>query len=114
LARMQTLELYELLSQRFGNIRVVYSGRGFHLHVLDSSVLWWTRKKRLNFANSLIKKGFVMDEWVTAGGIRMIRLPYSLNGLVSRIAMPLKPSELEAFDPLTDPRVIPSFLQKEA
>ena len=111
LARMQTLELYELLSQRFGNIRVVYSGRGFHLHVLDSSVLWWTRKKRLNFANSLIKKGFVMDEWVTAGGIRMIRLPYSLNGLVSRIATPLRPSELESFDPLADPRVSPRFLR---
>ncbi len=114
LARIQALELFELLSQRFEEIRIVYSGRGFHLHVLDRSVLWWTRRKRLNFVNSLIKKGFVMDEWVTAGGIRMIRLPYSLNGLVSRIAMPLMPSELDSFDPLTDPRVIPRFLQRKA
>ena len=114
LARMQVLELYELLSRRFGDIQIVYSGRGFHLHVLDDKVLWWTRKKRLAYANSLIRKGFVMDEWVTAGGIRMIRLPYSLNGLVSRIALPLKPSELESFDPLTDLRVIPSFLGERA
>jgi DNA primase catalytic subunit len=113
LARMQALELHELLSKKFEEIRIVYSGRGFHLHVLDRRVLWWTRSERLKFANSLIRKGFVMDEWVTAGGIRMIRLPYSLNGLVSRIATPLGPSELEAFDPLRDPRVIPGFLQAE-
>src|SRR6267143_1656724 len=90
------------------------SWRGFHLHILDDNVLWWTRKKRLAFANALIRKGFVMDEWVTAGGIRMIRLPYSLNGLVSRIALPLEPSELECFDPLMDPRVIPKFLRGKA
>jgi len=102
------------LSRRFGDIQIVYSGRGFHLHVLDKEALWWTRKKRLVYANSLISKGFDMDEWVTAGGIRMIRLPYSLNGLVSRIALPLKPSALESFDPLTDPRVIPSFLRGKA
>src|SRR5207245_232481 len=64
LARMQVLELYELLSRRFGDIQIVYSGRGFHLHVSDDKVLWWTRKKRLAYANSLIRKGFVMDEWV--------------------------------------------------
>jgi DNA primase catalytic subunit len=114
LARIQALELYELLSRRFSDIRIVYSGRGFHLHILDDNVLWWTRKKRLTFANALIRRGFVMDEWVTAGGIRMIRLPYSLNGLVSRIALPLEPSELESFDPLTDPRVIPNFLRGKA
>ncbi len=110
LAKMQALELSEVLSRRFSDVRLVYSGRGFHVHVLDDHVLWWTRKQRLDFANRLVRKGFVMDEWVTAGGIRMIRLPYSLNGLVSRIALPLKPSELERFDPLIDRRVLPRFL----
>ncbi len=111
-ARIQALELYELLSTKFSAVRLVYSGRGFHLHVLDEHAIWWTRKKRLSFVTNLMRKGFVVDEWVTAGGMRMIRLPYSLNGLVSRTALPLKPTEMESFDPLTDPRVIPRFLQR--
>jgi DNA primase catalytic subunit len=52
----------------------------------------------------------LMDEWVPSGGMRLIRLPYSLNGLVGRIVMPLAQKELEVFDPIGDKRTIPKFL----
>ncbi len=51
-----------------------------------------------------------MDEWVPSGGMRLIRLPYSLNGLVSRTVIPLAKNELGIFDPITDERTIPRFL----
>jgi DNA primase catalytic subunit len=60
------------------------------------------------------ENGFEIDEWVTAGEMRLIRLPYSLNGLVSRIAVPLEKNEIEKFDPVHDFRCIPAFLQGEA
>jgi len=53
-----------------------------------------------------------MDEWVPAGGMRLIRLPYSLNGLVSRIAIPLAKNEPGVFDPIADERIIPKFLPR--
>jgi len=43
--------------------------------------------------------------------MRLIRLPFSLHGLVSRIALPLEKSELERFDPVNDERCIPRFLR---
>jgi DNA primase catalytic subunit len=58
------------------------------------------------------EKDFGIDEWVTAGEMRLIRLPYSLHGLVSRIVLPLEKSELEQFDPVSDERCIPKFLGK--
>jgi DNA primase catalytic subunit len=60
------------------------------------------------------EKGFGIDEWVTAGEMRLIRLPYSLHGLVSRIVVPVEKSELERFDPVSDERCIPKFLGKQA
>lgn len=110
LAKRETVELSELLSRQFNLLRIIYSGRGFHLHILDDETLFWTRKRRWELVQSLTRKGFVLDEWVPTGGMRLIRLPYSLNGLVSRIAIPLGPGEVGAFDPLTDERCLPIFL----
>jgi len=111
LAQQQTVQLIEILSRRFSNIGLVYSGRGFHVHIMDEEIVFWNREKRLTLVRSLAKKkGFDMDEWVPAGGMRLIRLPYSLNGLVSRIAIPLAKNECGVFDPITDERTIPKFL----
>jgi DNA primase catalytic subunit len=44
--------------------------------------------------------------------MRLIRLPYSLHGLVSRIVVPVEKSELERFDPVSDERCIPKFLSR--
>ena len=111
LARDQAVNVVDTLSKSFSEVRLVYSGRGFHIHIFDGKTFFWTRKKRLKLVRSLVKKGYLMDEWVAAGGMRLIRLPYSLNGLVSRIAIPLGSKDLEAFDPLTDERCIPNYLR---
>src|SRR6266853_3851267 len=99
-----------MLSTRFTQINLVYSGRGIPIHISDEGTVSWNRKKRLALVRSLTKKGFVMDEWVPAGGMRLIRLPYSLNGLVNRVATPLPKSELGVFDPITDERTRPKLL----
>jgi hypothetical protein len=40
----------------------------------------------------------------------LIRLPYSLHGLVSRVVVPVEKGELGRFDPVHDKRCIPMFL----
>jgi len=107
----ETVRLYEELSKIFSNLRIVYSGRGFHIHVLDEEVFNWSREKRMKFAREIREKGFMIDEWVTSGSVRLIRLPYSLHGMVSRIVMPINISELSSFNPIEDERCIPKFLK---
>jgi DNA primase catalytic subunit len=106
--------LYEFLEKRFSDLRVVYSGRGFHLHVLDPKAYMLNTEERLCIAQKAKQAGFHIDEWVSSGEYRLIRLPYSLNGIVSRITLPLKKEELESFDPVHDKRCLPKFLGKEA
>jgi len=108
----ETIKLREELEDHFSKLGVVYSGRGFHIHVFDKEPFKWSRRKRLTLARELKKKGFLIDEWVTTGGMRLIRLPYSLHGMVSRVVLPIEASQLTGFDPLTDPRCIPKFLEK--
>ncbi len=110
LAQQEAAQLIEILSRNFSEISLVYSGRGFHIHIRDEETAFWNRKKRLALVRSLTKRGLVMDEWVPSGGMRLIRLPYSLNGLVSRAVIPLAKNELGVFDPITDERTIPRFL----
>ena len=112
LAQQEAAQLLEVLSKRFSHISVVYSGRGFHVHITDEETVFWSRKKRLELVRTLTKKGFVLDEWVPSGGMRLIRLPYSLNGLVSRIAIPVAQNRLEVFDPIVDERALPKFLSQ--
>ena len=107
----ETIMLYEHLAEQFSNLRVVYSGRGFHIHVLDKDAYNLDRKGREAIANEVNSKGFHIDAWVTTGDMRLIRLPYSLNGLVSRIVIPLDKLELEGFDPANDTRCVPKFLK---
>jgi DNA primase catalytic subunit len=89
---------------------VVYSGRGFHVHVLDKESYGLSVQERQKIADEVKQAGFHIDAWVTSGEMRLIRLPYSLNGLVSRIVLPLKKAELEKFNPITDERCLPKFL----
>ena len=105
--------LYEFLAERFSDLIIVYSGRGFHLHVLDPEAYKLSTNERLNLAQQAKQAGFHIDDWVTSGEFRLIRLPYSLNGLVSRIVWPLKKDELESFDAIHDKRCLPKFLGKE-
>jgi DNA primase catalytic subunit len=112
IVRKEAMGLYDFLSKRFSDLRVVYSGRGFHLHVMDKDGFSLSTEERLALAREAKAEGFHIDEWVTSGEYRLIRLPYSLNGLVSRIVLPLKKEELESFDAVHDRRCIPQFLGK--
>lgn len=110
MVKEQAINLYEYLEKQFSELRIVYSGRGFHIHVFDPEAYALSDAKRRKLARTVKAKGFGVDEWVTAGEMRLIRLPYSLHGLVSRIVLPLKKSELEGFNPVSDVRCMPKFL----
>lgn len=107
--REKTIELYELLSKKFEDMRIVYSGRGFHIHVLDKEAYSMKYAERKTLAGRLKEKDFPLDEWVSSGNTRLIRLPYSLHGMVSRICLPLKPKEVERFDPVKNKQAVPKF-----
>jgi len=111
MVREQALSLHEYLEKTYSQMRIVYSGRGFHIHVFDEEAFGLKEKERREIARTVKKKGFAIDEWVTVGEMRLIRLPYSLHGLVSRIVVPLEKSGLERFDPVHDERCIPKFLR---
>ena len=109
----EAILLLEHLEKHYSTLRVVYSGRGFHIHVLDKTAYKLSSKERLDFARQIKNEGFHIDEWVTSGEFRLIRLPYTLNGIVSRIVVPLKKEEIEGFDAVHDKRCLPTFLQNE-
>jgi len=106
----ETIRLLEELEKQFSRISVVYSGRGFHVHVFDTETFKWSYRERRVLARELKGKGFLIDEWVTTGGMRLIRLPYSLHGMVSRVVLPVEANRLVEFNPLTDSSCIPKFL----
>jgi DNA primase catalytic subunit len=112
MVKKEAIGLYEFLNRRFSEVRAVYSGRGFHLHVLNKEAYLLSNRERLNFARQVKSMGFHIDDWVTSGEMRLIRLPNSLNGLVSRIVFPLPKAELESFDAIHDKRCLPKFLEK--
>jgi DNA primase catalytic subunit len=114
LVKEQALSLYEHLEAQFSSIKIVYSGRGYHIHVFDTEAYALSTRKRREIARKVKEKGFKIDEWVTAGDMRLIRLPYSLHGLVSRVVVPLEKEELESFDPVHDKRCLPKFLAGRA
>jgi DNA primase small subunit len=114
MVKQQAISLYEYLEKQFSTMKIVYSGRGFHIHVLDEAACRLTEKERHGIARSVKERGFAIDEWVTVGEMRLIRLPFSLNGLVSRIVTPLLKNEVEGFDPIHDERCVPKFYAEGA
>ena len=103
-------EAYGLLKEEFKQVEIIYSGRGFHFHIFDKKAYALSLEEREACNERL--KGYFMDPWVSRGRIRLIRLPYSLNALVSRIVTPLTLKEVEILDISADERVIPEFLKK--
>jgi len=96
-ARSAACSLYDALSENFQKLHIFYSGRGFHIHVLDKDAWYMPFEERKRLADSFKDKG--IDRWVTAGGAVLIRLPYSLNGVVNKEVTPLTRKELEEFVP---------------
>lgn len=102
-ALKQGRELYFFLKELgFKELGYVYSGRGCHVHVYDEKAFKMSIAERGEL-NKKVKFG--IDSWVSRGKIRLIRLPYSLNALVSRIVTPLDVDT--EFNPMTE--AIPKF-----
>ncbi len=108
--RRQTAELHDLLAKEWSHLSVVYSGRGFHIHVLDARAYGLTQGERTRIAHRYGQR-FALDEWVTSGEMRLIRLPYSLHGMVSRVVTPVPRGDLEDFS-YDDPRATPDFARR--
>ncbi len=108
--RRQAAELHDLLAREWSRLAVVYSGRGFHVHVGDPDAYRLSQGERTRIARRYGKK-FALDEWVTSGEMRLIRLPYSLHGMVSRLVVPLPLRDVEDFS-YDDPRATPAFARR--
>ncbi len=111
MVKQECAKLYEELERTFADLCIVYSGRGMHIHVMDEEAKKMGRKERAALARKLDNEGFLIDEWVTAGEMRLIRLPFSLHGMVSRVVIPLEKRELATFDPVTNEKCKPDFLK---
>lgn len=98
--RENTLALYDELTKNYSDVRIVFSGRGFHIHVFDKDTIYLTRKQRSRIACDYERFG--IDKFVTDGEMRLIRLPYSLNGTSNRIVTPITKSELQKLNPEKD------------
>lgn len=108
--RRQAGELSDSLAAEWSQLSIVYSGRGFHVHVFDADAYRLTRRERTTLARRYGAR-FALDEWVTSGEMRLIRLPFSLHGMVSRIVTPVRRRHLESFG-YNDPRARPAFARE--
>lgn len=105
----KTIELLDELKSEYRKIGITYSGRGYHIHVRDKSAILMSRHERREIAEQM-GQNYPIDEWVTEGESHLIRLPFSLNGLVSRIVLPVTEKQIQHFDPIMNGRCIPHFI----
>ena len=80
-------KIKKILLKEFKRVEIVYSGRGFHVHVFDKKAYSLDNKQRQKYNKKFFR--FPIDPWVSGGNIRLIRMPFSLNSLVSIIVTPL-------------------------
>jgi DNA primase small subunit len=81
------LKLKKELEKEFERVIIVYSGRGFHIEVLDEKANKLNNEERGALAEKFSK--YPIDPWVSRGYIRLLRIPYTLNAVVSRISLPI-------------------------
>ena len=101
-------KIYNELKKQFKNVKLVFSGGGCHVHVLDKKAYKLSLRERSKL-NKQFKK-YAIDPWVSYGKVRLIRMPYSLNSLSSRIVTPLKIKEIKNFS-LNKKKFLPRFLK---
>ncbi len=107
----QTEALHRRLAKEgFKERQVVYSGRGFHVYAEDRSATLMNFSERKALAGRLKDEGFAIDPWVTEGESRLARLPFTMNGMVSRICMPIDVGEIKRLDFWRGKQFVPLFL----
>jgi len=97
--KLQVHSFVKELEKLSAEYRIVFSGRGFHIYVFNSS-----RRKLETLA-----KNYPVDLHVIRQ--KLARLPFSLNALTTRIVTPIDRDDLLSFD-INDRSVVPSFLRK--
>ncbi len=85
-------KLEQELRKKFKKTEIVYSGKGFHVHIFDREAFLMTKTQRKELVESL--KRFFIDGWVSEGNINLIRMPFTLNAELSRIVIPVRESRL--------------------
>jgi len=110
--RKQAAALATELRSEYGSVGVVYSGRGFHVVVDDELAYALSNAERKKVARRFARR-YAIDEWVTEGSSRLLRLPYSLNGLVSRKCVQIEEEErdLVEFNPRISGMAMPGFVR---
>ena len=106
-----TLYLYDVLSESFSSLQIVSTGRGFHIHVFDRDSFHFSVPEREALVSKVKEVNIAVDSFITIGKMYLIRLPYTLNGLVSRVAVPLSVKEVEKLTMYTSPS-IPRFIRE--
>jgi DNA primase catalytic subunit len=102
----ETKDMYNLISKHFSQIALIYSGRGFHMHInVSDFVLKPEEKTKLV---EMLKKEYPIDPWVTLSK-NLIRLPESLHGLVSRKCIEISLKELDDIDEVINEKAVPHF-----
>ena len=94
----------------YGKLSTVYSGRGFHIYVEDDEAYEMDRSVRKRLAEEVKKMGFAIDPWVTNGEARLARVPFSLNGLVSKVCYPIEIVEIKKIDFWRSHPFVPDFI----
>ena len=106
ISREHTVELHYRMAENYSDVRTVFSGRGFHVHVMDRDARELGRRERRLLADE--NGDLAIDGFVTEGEMRLMRLPYSLNGSASRVVLPLDPDRVLEIDPSSE--ALPDFL----
>jgi len=105
IARRYTIRLSELIEENYSNIMIVFSGaRGFHIHVLDFKVGDWTFynehdpvkshevarfRYTLHLSRMLDTRFDEPHFTLSVDPMRVISIPYSLNGSTMLICKPI-------------------------
>lgn len=111
-AKEQAERLYRRLEEMgWGGLEVVYSGRGFHIYVLEERADKMSFAERTRLTKEIKDEGYAIDPWVTEGEARLARVPYSLNGLVSRVCCPIKVDRIKKVDFWRSAPYVPQFLR---
>ena len=108
----QAKDLYDLLENHFEKIHLIFTGRGYHIHVRDDFIFEMKPQEREVLANKVNKK-FGIDITLTTGQRDIAKLPGSLNGLVSRKVIELKPKDLDDPEKIYLEKSLPNFIKEK-
>jgi DNA primase catalytic subunit len=114
-AAVYAIKLYDILAKSgYQKLETIYSGRGFHIYLEDAECYAWKLEQRDSLAKSIRDQEHIpIDIWVTRGGTKYARLPYSLHGLVGKIVTPIDISQVARLNPARDGGFTPpSFIEE--